>query len=183
MAYDGPSDLIFPPLVRPTPRATVPLTTKNAKTEESNADNEALAYHLGCVPKGMEWVLHLIIAHYHDHSLTARLSSDLLNIWTWPPEIRRGSLERISLGILNVTGSFPPLFKNATVIGTWLHRKSIWFYLLCVYFACTNVCKLCNYIRPLFSFRGVQCTCLFTKYSMSSLEAVHAWSGSIELLI
>ncbi|XP_024396509.1 mediator of RNA polymerase II transcription subunit 27 isoform X1 [Physcomitrium patens] len=54
MAYDGPSDLIFPPLVRPTPRATVPLTTKNAKTEESNADNEALAYHLGCVPKGME---------------------------------------------------------------------------------------------------------------------------------
>ncbi|KAG0610697.1 hypothetical protein M758_7G084500 [Ceratodon purpureus] len=57
MAFDGPSDLIFPPLVRPTPRQPTTTSTKNAqstKSEEPSADSEILAYHLGCCPKAQK---------------------------------------------------------------------------------------------------------------------------------
>jgi len=53
MAFDGPSDLIFPPLVRPTPRPTISKSVQNSKPEEPNVESELLAYHLGCTPKGM----------------------------------------------------------------------------------------------------------------------------------
>ncbi|KAH8954488.1 hypothetical protein BDL97_08G080800 [Sphagnum fallax] len=56
MAYDAPSGLLFPPLVRP---ARIPSAAQNSKesqnkkTDETNADNEVLAYHLGCAPKDL----------------------------------------------------------------------------------------------------------------------------------
>lgn len=53
MAFDGASDLIFPPLVRPTPRPTIPKSVQNSKPEESNVESELLAYHLGCTPEGV----------------------------------------------------------------------------------------------------------------------------------
>lgn len=54
MAFDGPSDLIFPPMVRPISRLSSGITTtKGGKPEESNADSDLLAYHLGCTPKGV----------------------------------------------------------------------------------------------------------------------------------
>ena len=64
MAFDGPSDLIFPPLVRPTPRQPTTTSTKNAqstKSEEPSADSEILAYHLGCCPKGMIWTFCILL--------------------------------------------------------------------------------------------------------------------------
>jgi hypothetical protein len=56
MAYDAPSGLLFPPLVRP---ARIPSAAQNSKesqnkkTDETNTDNEVLAYHLGCAPKDL----------------------------------------------------------------------------------------------------------------------------------
>lgn len=155
MVYDGLFDFIFFFLVWLILWVIVLLIIKNVKMEEFNVDNEVFVYYLGCVLKGMEWVLYFIIVYYYDYLLMVCLFFDLLNIWMWLFEIWRGLLERIFLGILNVIGLFFLLFKNVMVIGIWLYRKLIWFYLFCVYFVCINVCKLCNYIWLLFSFWGV----------------------------